>query len=207
MIGIVRTKRSLETFIRLEPLRFATTVRGAVLDMDGVARVMLLVALLSLDSVAAAASPADRTAPGPTSRRNLDEFVFLLSLAHDRHPGGSVARRRVSWLTTAALVDRLGELAARNGKLVRSLQEIWVELARRDDDARTILAHDDTWCPTQARRLLDLHDRYQGREFVTFEMMPKWLFNFQTTRRFLRENDVGLFPEAWRQPHARPLPV
>ena len=42
---------------------------------------------------------------------------------------------------------------------------------------------------------------------MTFEMMPKWLFNFQTTRRFLRENDIDLFPEAWRQPHARLLPV
>jgi hypothetical protein len=168
---------------------------------------MLLVALLSLDSVAAATGSADRLAPASTFRRNLDDFVFLLSLAHERHPGSSVAKRRASWLTTAAFIDRLGELAARNCKLVRSLQEIWVELARCGDDPRTILARDDTWSPTQAQRLLDLHDRYRGREFVTFEMMPKWLFSFQTTRRFLRENDINLFPETWRQPYARPLPV
>lgn len=204
MIGIVRTKRSLETFIRLEPLRFAATIRSAVLEMDGVDRVMLLVGLLSLDSVTASMNAANRAGLGPRSTRNLDDFIFLLSLAHSRHPQDGAARKRVFWLTTAALVDRLGGLAARNRKLVRSLQEIWIELARSGEDVRSILARDDTWCPTQTRRLLALHDRYQGREFVTFEMMPKWLFSYQTTRRFLRQNDIDVFPEVWRPLSARP---
>lgn len=205
MIGILRTRRSLETFIRLEPLRFATTLRSAVLEMEGVDRVMLLVALLNLDSVAAATASANQPGVAPASTRNLDDFVFLLSVMHSRHPEGSAARKRVFWLTTAALVDRLGELATRNRKLVRSLQEIWIELARGGEDIRTVLASDDTWSAAQTRRLLTLCERYQGREFVTFELMPKWLFNYQTTRRFLRENDIDVFPEAWRPLSPRPL--
>ncbi len=205
MIGILRTKRSLESFIRLEPLRFAATVRSAVLDMQGAEQVMLLVALLNLDSLAAATASANQPGAEPRSTPNLDDFVFLVSLMHDRHPEGGAAKRRVSWLTTAALVDRLGALATRNRKLVRALQEIWIELARGEEDVHDVLANDDTWHPAQALRLLALHERYRGREFVTFEMMPKWLFNYQTTRRFLRENAIDVFPEVWRPLSTRPL--
>jgi hypothetical protein len=204
MIGILRTKRSIESFIRLEPLRFAAAVRSAVLDLQGPEQVMLLVALLNLDSLAATAS-ANQPGVEPRSTRNLDDFVFLVSLMHDRHPEGSGAKKRASWLITAALVDRLGALATRNRKLVRALQEIWIDLARGDGDVHGVLANDDTWHPAQALRLLALHDRYRGREFVTFEMMPKWLLNYQTTRRFLRENAIDVFPEVWRPLSARPL--
>ncbi|MGE3741598.1 MAG: hypothetical protein AB7I59_19070, partial [Geminicoccaceae bacterium] len=75
------------------------------------------------------------------------------------------------------------------------------------EDVRTVLASDDVWHPAQARRLLMLFERYQGRDFVTFEMMPKWLFKFQTTRRYLRQNNIDLFPEVWRPRSAHGLPV
>ena len=51
----------------------------------------------------------------------------------------------------------------------------------------------------------DLITKKHIGEFVTFEMMPKWLFNYQTTRRFLRENAIDVFPEVWRPLSTRPL--
>lgn len=104
----------------------------------------------------------------------------------------------------AALVNRLGELATRNRKLIRALQEVWIELVCSGGEAGRTLANDDTWLPAQKCTLLTLYRRYQGRDFVTFELMPKWLFGYQTTRRFLRQNDVDLFPEAWRPLASRP---
>ena len=71
MIGILRTKRSLESFIRLEPLRFAATVRSAVLDMQGAEQVMLLVALLNLDSLAAATASANQPGAEPRSTTSV----------------------------------------------------------------------------------------------------------------------------------------
>lgn len=211
MIDVLPTKnwprKSLETFVRLEPLRFAAMMRGAVLEMDGVGRVMLLVAMLNLDTVTNAMASANEGVPGAASIWNLDDLLFLLSLSQGRHPDGSPARKRFVWLSTAALMNRLGELAVRNRKLIRALQEIWIELVRSGEDVRTVLAKDDTWHPAQARRLLTLLERYHGREFVTFEMMPKWLFNFQTTRRYLRQNDIDIFPEAWRPLSTRSSPV
>jgi hypothetical protein len=200
-------RKSLETFVRLEPLRFAAKMRDAVLGMDGGGRVMLLVAMLNLDTVTDAVASANEEVPGPGSIWNLDDLLFLLSLSQCGQPDGSAAERRLAWLSTAALMNRLGELALHNRKLLRALQEIWIELVRSGEDVRTVLAKDDTWHPAQARRLLTLFDRYQGREFVTFELMPKWLFKFQTTRRYLRQNNIDVFPEAWRSSSSRGLPV
>ncbi|MGE3294813.1 MAG: hypothetical protein AB7O95_25885 [Geminicoccaceae bacterium] len=211
MIDVLPTKngprKSLETFVRLEPLRFAARMRDAVLDMDGVGRVMLLVAMLNLDTVADAVASANEEIPRSGSIWNLDDLLFLLSLSQSGQPDGSAARRRLVWLSTAALMNRLGELTLHNRKLLRSLQEIWIELVRSGEDVRTVLASDDVWHPAQARRLLMLFERYQGRDFVTFEMMPKWLFKFQTTRRYLRQNNIDLFPEVWRPRSAHGLPV
>jgi hypothetical protein len=198
------SKKSLETFVRLEPLRFATMVRDTILEMDDAEHVMVLVAMLNLDSMTETMASANQGAPEAASICNLDNLLFLLALTQGRPPNGSPADRRLAWLKIAALVNRLGDLATRNRKLIRALQEIWIELVRSGGEVGRTLARDDTWLPAQTRTVLTLYERYQGRDFVTFELMPKWLFGYQTTRRFLRQNDVDLFPEVWRPLASRP---